>query len=132
MYPSHQKSALHSYQRAQSSAMSVRQLEVLAFNRAASQLRRAGENVRDLGVYITALRFNQRLWTAIQARLMDDNSGVPEPVRTNLLNLSLFIDKQTLNAIHTPAAEKLRSLIEINLAMAGGLVDGESQSRSVN
>ena len=132
MYPSHQKSALHAYQRAQNSAMSVKQLEVLAFNRAASRLRQAGENVRDLGIYIPALRFNQRLWTAIQARLMEDESGVPEPVRTNMLNLSLFIDKQTLDALHKPAAEKLQSLIEINLAIAGGLVDSERQSRTVN
>lgn len=132
MYPSHQKSALHAYQRTQNSAMSAKQMEVMAFNRAASRLKQAGENIHNIGDYISALQFNQRLWTAIQASLMEDDGRVPEPVRTNMLNLSLFIDRHTLDAIHKPAADKLQSLIEINLAMAGGLVDNARNQRTLN
>lgn len=132
MYPSHQKSALHAYQRAQNSAMSTIQMEVLAFNRAASRLKQAGENIRNIGDYMAALQFNQRLWTAIQASLMEDDGRVPEPVRTNMLNLSLFIDKHTLEAIRRPKADKLHSLIEINLAMAGGLMDNALSQRTLN
>ena len=132
MYPTHQKSALHAYQRAQNSAMSIKQMEVLAFNRAASRLKQAGENVRNIAEYIAALQFNQRLWTTIQASLMENNGRVPEPVRTNMLNLSLFIDKHTLEAIRQPNATKLQALIEINLAMAGGLVDNARSQRTLN
>ncbi len=132
MYPSHQKSALHAYQRAQTSAMTPKQTEVMAFNRAASLLRQAGENIRDYGAYVTALKFNQRLWTAIQAGLLDNPERVPEPVRTNMLNLSLFIDKHTLDAVRQPASDKLAALIEINLAMAGGLVDNARNQRTLN
>lgn len=132
MYPSHQKSALQAYQRTQNSAMSPLQTEVMAFNRAAAQLKRASENVSDFGDYVEALRFNQRLWTAVQASLVDDPDRVPEPVRTNMLNLSLFIDKHTLEALTAPDANKLTPLIEINLAMAGGLFDNARRQRTLN
>ncbi|NQW00539.1 MAG: flagellar biosynthesis regulator FlaF [Rhodospirillales bacterium] len=132
MYPSHQKSALDAYQRTQNSAMSPRQLEVLAFNRAASRLRQAGENIHDFAAYIAALTFNQRLWTAIQAGLMEDDGRVPEPVRSNMLNLSLFIDRHTLDAIRKPAAGKIQALIEINRAMADGLADNARRQRTLN
>jgi len=132
MYPSHQKSALQAYQRAQNSAMSPIQMEVMAFNRAAAGLKRAAENLHDFGGYVEALRFNQRLWTAVQASLVDDPERMPEPVRTNMLNLSLFIDKQTLDALTNPEAKKLTALIEINLAMAGGLFDNTRAKRTLN
>lgn len=132
MYPSHQKSALRAYQRAQTSAMTVKQSEIMAFNKAASRLKRAGENIRNFGEYIAALQYNQRLWTGIQASLMDDDGRVPDPIRTKMLNLSLFIDKQTLNAILKPDARKLDSLIEINRTMADGLVDSARAGRTLN
>ncbi len=132
MYPSHQKSALQAYQRTQSSAMSPKQTEVLAFNRAAAQLKRASEDSGNFTAYAEALRFNQRLWTAVQASLLDNPERVPEPVRTNMLNLSLFIDKHTLDALQDPRAEKLSSLIEINLAMAGGLFENARHERTLN
>ena len=127
MYPKNlinHKTALNAYQRAQSSVMSPLQIEAMAFKRAASKMKQAAKNMKDFIGYAEALQFNQRLWTLIQAELSDQNCRVPEPVRTKILNLSLFVDNQTLDAIIQPSASNLSSLINIDLNLADGLFEG--------
>jgi flagellar protein FlaF len=127
MYPKNvinHKAALNAYQRAQSSVMSPLQIEVMAFKRAASKMKQAAKNMKDFIGYAEALQFNQRLWTLIQAELSDQNCRVPEPVRTKILNLSLYVDTQTLDAIIQPSASRLYSLINIDLNLANGLFEG--------
>ena len=123
MYPLNHNSVLQAYKKTQMSAMSTKQMEVMAFRRATSMLKQASENVRDYESYTAALKFNQRLWTAIQAGLTGDNHRVPEPVRTKLLNLSLFVDNQTLTALTQPKAEHLSALIDINISITDGLAE---------
>ena len=127
MYPKNlinHKTALNAYQRAQSSVMSPLQIEVMAFKRAASKMKQAAKNMKDFIGYAEALQFNQRLWTLIQAELSDQKCRVPEPVRTKILNLSLYVDTQTLDAIIQPSASRLYSLINIDLNLANGLFEG--------
>ncbi len=132
MYPSHQKSALQAYQRAQTSALPPKQIEVMAFNRAAAQLKQASQNIRNYGAYATALKHNQRLWTAVQAALTGDTCRVPDAIRTQMLNLSLFVDTQTLKALSRPSANALTPLIEINFSMAGGLAESGRDPHTLN
>lgn len=121
MYPLYSKRALQSYSRVQSSAMSPKQAEVMAFNRAASLLKKASENIANYPSYAAALQFNLRLWTAVQAELVENRDRVPDPIRTQILDLSLFVDKQTMAALGQPNAESLNALIEIDMSMAEGL-----------
>ena len=118
------KHALNAYQRAQSSVMSPLQIEAMAFKRAASKMKQAAKNMKDFIGYAEALQFNQRLWTLIQVELSDQKCRVPEPVRTKILNLSLYVDTQTLDAIIQPSASHLSSLINIDLNLADGLFEG--------
>jgi flagellar protein FlaF len=104
--------------------MSPLQIEVMAFKRAASKMKQAAKNMKDFIGYAEALQFNQRLWTLIQAELSDQKCRVPEPVRTKILNLSLYVDTQTLDAIIQPSASHLSSLINIDLNLADGLFEG--------
>ncbi|HER27106.1 MAG TPA: flagellar biosynthesis regulatory protein FlaF, partial [Rhodospirillales bacterium] len=106
--------ALRSYQRAQQSAMSPRIMEKTVFARAISLLMQAADNIDDYQAYAAALKFNQRLWTYIQSSLSENSGEVPGGIRTSLLNLSLFIDQQTLRALADPEAQKLDALIHIN------------------
>jgi flagellar biosynthesis regulator FlaF len=127
MYPKNSinhKAALNAYKRAQSSVMSPLQIEVMAFKRAASKMKQAAKNMKDLTGYIDALKFNQRLWTALQVGLTDQACRVPEPVRTKMLNLSLYVDTRTLDAIIRPSTSHLSSLIQIDLSLADGLFEG--------
>jgi|TARA_B110000238_G_scaffold111571_1_gene121238 flagellar biosynthesis regulator FlaF len=127
-----QKAAMSAYQRAQTSVMTPLQMEVLAFKRAAAQLKKAAENIKNFTEYIEALQFNQRLWTAIQVGLAAENCRVPEPVRSKMLNLSLFVDTHTLEAITHPNAAHLTVLIEIDLSLADGLFEGRKSRPYLN
>lgn len=70
---------------------------------------------------LAAVRLNWKLWTIIQADILDDDSLLSLEIRQNLLNLSNFIDKHTIGIITTPDAAKLPTLIDINKNIAAGL-----------
>ncbi len=80
--------AINAYKTAQMSAVPNEQIERIAFERAIGMLRRAAANVRDYHVYASALRFNQTLWTLIQAGLSDGDIQLPAHLKSNFLLLS--------------------------------------------
>jgi len=69
----------------------------------------------------TALKYNQRIWTVFQAELEKVENPLPEALKIDLLRLSLFIDRRTLEILAEPKPEKLTILIEINRNIAAGL-----------
>jgi len=72
----------------------------------------------------TALRLNWRLWTIFQTELsVEDSNVVPTQLRENMLNLCNFVDKQTVDCIGEPTAEKISALIDINRNIAQGLLE---------
>ena len=75
----------------------------------------------DYDAYASALRFNQTLWTIIQADLGRDGSHLPAGLRRDILNLSLYVDKQTIKALTDTKAEHLGALVEIDRTIARGL-----------
>ncbi len=120
------KQALHAYQRAQQSAMSPRYMEKTVFARAVCMLKQAQKNPDDYRAYAAALKFNQRLWTYLQSNLAGNDDYATNGIRTNLLNLSLYIDRQTISALAAPGPEKLASLIDIDIEISRGL-EGDSE-----
>lgn len=90
---------------------------------AAKRLDDATKSPEDRDGLLAVVRLNWKLWTIIQADILDDNSPLPLEVRQNLLTLSNFIDRHTVGIITTPDAEKLSSLVEINKNIAAGLFD---------
>jgi len=116
--------ALQTYQRIQQTAMSPRYMEKAAFARAVSMLKQAQERIDDDEAYRAALKFNQKLWTYIQSRLAGNDHGVPSDARTNLLALSVFIDRYTFSALAKPETDNLAPLIDINVKISRGLDSG--------
>lgn len=80
---------------------------------------------------LAAVRLNWKLWTIIQADILDEESALSLEVRQNLLNLSNFIDKHTVGIITTPSADKLGTLIGINKNIAAGLFDSVRNAATV-
>ncbi len=101
--------------------MSPRYMEKAVFAQAISMLKGAQTNIEDYAAYAAALKFNQKLWTYIQSNLSDNGDDVPSGIRANLLNLSIFIDRQTISALAAPGPEKLDALIEIDIDISRGL-----------
>jgi flagellar protein FlaF len=82
---------------------------------------KAARDANDRGEMLSAVRTNWRLWTIIQAELLDPQCVVPMDVRTNVLSLAQFVDKHSVEIIGEPLATRLDVLISINRELAGGL-----------
>jgi flagellar biosynthesis activator protein FlaF len=78
----------------------------------------------------TALRINQRVWTIFQSELARDDNPLPVQIRTDILRLSLFIDKRIIDIMAVPASDKLDAIIRININIAEGLRGSDRVSAS--
>lgn len=117
----HPGNSNRAYRTSERLGASARQTEARALLEAARKLdEAAGSDDRE--VYRAALRLNWRLWTIIQADVSSENSPLPQEIRHNILNLSVFIDRHTVGALAEPSDQKLRVLIDINRNIAGGLM----------
>ena len=74
-----------------------------------------------MATYAAALKFNQTFWTVLQADLASDANKLDDDLKTDLLSLSVFVDKQTIKALADPKPEHLDVLIDINRNLAQGL-----------
>ena len=74
------------------------------------------------------LRINWKIWTIIQAELLEENCPLPNDVRSNLLSLSNFIDKRTVELLGNPEGEKTKVLININRNIGAGLMGNSDAS----
>ncbi|MFK7866458.1 MAG: flagellar biosynthesis regulator FlaF [Alphaproteobacteria bacterium] len=68
------------------------------------------------------VRLNWRVWTIIQSAMLDPQTEVPINVRSNLVNLSNFIDKRSVDILGAPDPLKLDVLININRQIGAGLL----------
>jgi flagellar protein FlaF len=100
----------------------ARQTEARALMETARALSDAQANFEDLDGYRSALRLNWRLWTIFQSDVSSAESPLPEEIKTNILNLSVFVDKHTVDALANPEARKLKVLVDINRNIASGLM----------
>jgi len=100
---------------------SARETERQALLEAARRLADAQKTPEDTEGLIAAARLNWRLWTIFQSEISTPNCPLPDEVRTNMLNLCNFVDKQTVALLDDPKAELASPLININLQLAEGL-----------
>ena len=76
----------------------------------------------DRDEFLHAVRTNWRIWTIIQANLIDPECDVPAPIRENLLSLSNFIDKRSAELLGKQDPAALTVLININRQIGAGLM----------
>ena len=123
---------IQAYAQTQKSSMSPREVEAMAFTKAALMLEEAKNNTDDYDNYASALKFNQLLWTIIQADIVDKKNELPPQLKANILSLSIFVDKQTIKALADTKTRHIDSLININKNLAEGLmvkVEDEVESK---
>ena len=113
---------LQAYAQTQKSSMSSREIEAMAFTKAALMLDEASQSLDDYDSYASALKFNQLLWTIIQADVVDKANELPSPIKANILSLSIFVDRQTIKALADTKEQHLDVLININKNLAEGLM----------
>lgn len=81
---------------------------------------KSGERVKaqEIG---NVLDSNQKIWQIFLSNMMDDNSPVPQEIKNNIANLSLFVFKRTNEIFLKRDPEKIQALIDINRNIATGL-----------
>ena len=115
---------LNVYRQIEIASASGRDLEALVLTRAAWALEECKQSwdAEDSDRRLQkALKVNQALWTTLQTDLRKPDNPLPRKVREDILSLSLFIDRRTIEVMCEPAPEKLDVLININLNIASGL-----------
>ena len=115
------KTASKAYFQAQKSAVSPRVAEAIAFTQAAVKLDQAKLLTHDYEAFSDAVKSNQKLWTVVQADILEINNQLNRNLQQKLLDLSMFVDEYSLKALAHSRAEYLDPLIEINKNIANGL-----------
>ena len=115
------KDKIAAYAQQQKRNLSPREVEAMAFTKAALMLEDAKKLTNNIAEFSKALRFNHLLWTIIQADLTDPENQLPPEIKANVMSLSIFVDKQTTKALRSSAANDLDVLININRNLAAGL-----------
>ena len=110
------------YRSSQKLGAGARQTESRALMETARALADAQDNMDDIAAYRAALRLNWRLWTIFQSDVSAAENPLPDDIKQNILNLSVFIDKHTVDALANPEGRKLKVLIDINRNIASGLM----------
>ncbi|MHA1598711.1 MAG: flagellar biosynthesis regulator FlaF [Alphaproteobacteria bacterium] len=70
----------------------------------------------------TALEFNVALWTVIQADLSGGGGSLPDGLKSDILSLSLFMDKSAAKLLEGHDADTLDAMIEVNRNLASALL----------
>lgn len=121
--------AVKAYEAAQRSAQPLRQAEALAFARAARQLEAAMAQPAEPRRFEAALRLNQRLWAMVQDEIGEPGNRLPADLRQNLRQLAAMVDQRTVRALATHDPRLVKALIQIDLDVASGLLDGLHRKR---
>ena len=102
---------------------SKREMDAAAFSQAAYVMDQARQNLDDKELSERALKYNQMLWSIVQADVSKAENSLPEELKANLISLSIYVDKQTTKGLKNTSDELLDGLININLNIAEGLME---------
>jgi flagellar biosynthesis activator protein FlaF len=68
-----------------------------------------------------ALLANRKIWTVFVTGMAQEDCQLPKVIRSNVINLGMFIFNRTLELAVDVKPDKLTALIEINRNLAAGL-----------
>ncbi|CAA7618491.1 flagellar biosynthesis regulator FlaF [Magnetospirillum sp. UT-4] len=95
---------------------------------AAIALDRARSQADDAAVMLAALDNNLEVWTAFTVAVALPGSGLEAGVRDNLMRLRNFIAEQTLRINGAVRDATMDTLININLQISEGLLEGQKRA----
>lgn len=117
------------YAKVQKETLSGRDIEVQVLRKASAQFRQALEvtDAVERGKRIDgAVRYELRVWDVFHADWERPDCALAPKLRGDLLSLSIYVHKTSLEVLAYGDAGKIRSLININDCLAKGLAAGAS------
>lgn len=110
----------------------IRETEAHALLSCASRLEAARDSACPDDVFHDALNHNQELWTVLQSCLCEADNPLPRDLKTLLLNISCYVDKETFRALAENDRSGLRGLVSINRTLAAGLRQNNQPQQSTS
>jgi flagellar biosynthesis regulator FlaF len=111
----------------QEDALTAQEKDAFGLSRAAIALDNARNQSTDPASLAQALNHNLELWVAIRSFVSNEKNNVPSDVRENLLKLGQYVAEKTFKSADGLSDQELSSLININLQISEGLLEGASQ-----
>jgi flagellar biosynthesis activator protein FlaF len=110
------------YARTAQQTLQGRDLEAHVLLKSAARLQGIRDNfdVRQ-GELSDALLANRKIWTIFVTGMTADECPLPQLVRSNIINLGMFVFSRTLQLSVDARPEQLNVLIDINRNLAAGL-----------
>lgn len=122
------KNPLDAYKQNRKASLSGRDIEVAVLEKSAMNFRMLVKNWSEGQSFNQkldeAVKFNQRIWDIFQSDWKSSECGLPREVRQNLLSLSVFVRKASLDLVAYPTPKKVETLLNINENIASGLSEG--------
>ncbi|HLP01688.1 MAG TPA: flagellar biosynthesis regulator FlaF [Opitutaceae bacterium] len=115
------------YKKIQKETLSGRDVEVQVLRKAATQYRQAlsaGDEATRNRLLDAAVRYNLRVWDVFQADWERPDCPLTPSLRSDLLRLSLYVHRNSMDVLAYGNPEKINTLININECLAEGLVSG--------
>ena len=119
-----QQTPQEAYSAQQGETLTGRELEASVLTRAGLMLKQIQDNwdtAERNEKLLEAIRFNQKVWSFFQSELSMPDNPLPQKLREDILNLSLFVDKRLFEVMSNPEKQKLDIVIDINFNIAAGL-----------
>lgn len=112
------------YSTAQKETVSGRDVEIRVLEKASGRLQHslgAPEGSERNRALADAVQFNLRVWDVFHADWDNPDCTLARSIRADLLRLSVYVHKTSLELLAYGSPEKGRSLIHINTCLAAGL-----------
>ena len=124
---------IEAYAAVKNNTLAGRQLEAHVLLRAADRLQQIvdtwGSQGHDTRLSEVISRAHM-LWSIFQDALANANNPMADDIKTNVLNLSLFIDRRLFATLADPTPDKLTTIINIHRELAAGLSISAPQTAS--
>jgi flagellar biosynthesis regulator FlaF len=108
-------------------AMTLPEQEALSLVSAAMMIDEARSRGRDPAEMAAALNNNLEMWVAIRTLAERPDTHLEEGVRANLLKLSDFVAHSVLRHGTSISDQTLDTLININMQLSEGLLEGQAK-----
>jgi len=110
------------YARTAQQTLQGRDLEAHVLLKSAAKLQTIRDNWEQrFGELEAALLANRKIWTIFVTNMSGDDCPLPTAIRSNIINLGMFVFNRTIQMSVDAKPEQLSVLIDINRNLAAGL-----------